>query len=93
MAVSLSKTLTITDQNPFPDKQTNRRQDDDSLSDKILQYTDSLGNIIDRFGNAIDVRPTISRMGKGISTHLVVSNLNAVLRSHQRGWNNHECSG
>jgi len=46
-------------------KQTNRRQDDDSLSDKILQYTDSLGNIIDRFGNAIDVRPTISRMGKG----------------------------
>merc|ERR1719266_2708327 len=46
-------------------KQTNRRQDDNSLSDKILQYTDSLGNIIDSFGNAIDVRPTISRMGKG----------------------------
>ena len=89
MAVSLTRP----DQNPFPDKQTNRRQDDDSLSDKILQYTDSLGNIIDRFGNAIDVRPTISRMGKGISTHLVVSNLNDVLRSHQRCWHNHECSG
>merc|ERR1719278_1416241 len=45
--------------------QTNRRHEDNSLSDKILQYTDSLGNIIDSFGNAIDVRPTISRMGKG----------------------------
>ena len=89
MAVSLTRP----DQNPFSDKQTNRRQDDDSLSDKILQYTDSLGNIIDRFGNAIDVRPTISRMGKGISTHLVVSNPNTVFRSHQRCWDNHECSG
>ena len=89
MAVSLTRT----DQNPFSDKQTNRRQDDDSLSDKILQYTDSLGNIIDSFGNAIDVRPTISRMGKGISTRRIVSNLNAVLRSHKRRWHNYECSG
>ena len=78
---------------PLSDKQTNRRQDDDNLSDKILQYTDSLGNIIDSFGNAIDVRPTISRMGKGIYAYLVVSNPNAVLRSHKRRWHNHECSG
>ena len=53
------------DQSQFPDPQTNRRHEDNSLSDKILEYTDSLGNIIDSFGNAIDVRPTISRMGKG----------------------------
>jgi len=46
-------------------KQTNRRQDDNSLSDQILAYTDSLGNMIDELGNAIDPRPTISRMGKG----------------------------
>ena len=51
----------------FPDKQTNRRQDDNSLSDQILAYTDSLGNMIDELGNAIDPRPTISRMGKGAS--------------------------
>ena len=37
------------------------------MSDQILAYTDSLGNMIDELGNAIDPRPTISRMGKGAS--------------------------
>ena len=55
----------------IPDKQTNRRQDDNSLSDQILAYTDSLGNMIDELGNAIDPRPTISRMGKGASLLLL----------------------
>ena len=69
--IIVSLRSTILNQNwqrhSFSDKQTNRRQDDNSLSDQILAYTDSLGNMIDELGNAIDPRPTISRMGKGAS--------------------------